>query len=419
VISWPSNRSPRLPAGFVAGTRSVISAMQSVGTGLAAWLDLAARCWLGQAFLARAAVTTMIHARLAMAGSGHWVDTFNDVINSPLGFAVQTACPLLLIFGLLSRPAALLLLIQALVLHSEEPSLDIYPFWGVLLGWFIVLGPGPLSLDALLGRGLDSSAVPAIEPLGAAFAWVSRTLGPWYWLFLRVWVATAPLSVALAGSCLSPDMRPGAIAPWLASVPNMVMAIAPGPSLILAVMLALGLGTRLAALILLAMIPIGQVGMSFDDRLYWTLLLALLGLRGPGPFALDQLLDRGLAWLDRRTLVGDTGLPHVVIVGGGFGGVATARGLVRARCRVTLVDQRNYHLFQPLLYQVATAGLSPADVATPIRSLFRTQPNVRVLMANVRGVETERREVILDRGPLAYDYLVLAMGSRTQLLRPG
>ena len=155
MISWPSNRSPRLPAGFVAGTRSVISAMQSVGSGLAAWLDLAARCWLGQAFLARAAVTTMVHARLAMAGSGHWVDTFNDVINSPLGFAVQTACPLLLIFGLLSRPAALLLLIQALVLHSEEPSLDIYSFWGVLLGWFIVLGPGPLSLDALLGRGLD------------------------------------------------------------------------------------------------------------------------------------------------------------------------------------------------------------------------------------------------------------------------
>ena len=192
----------------------------------------------------------------------------------------------------------------------------------------------------------------------------------------------------------------------------MVMAIPPGPSLILAVMLALGLGTRLAALILLAMIPIGQVGMSFDDRLYWALLLALLALRGPGPFALDQLLDRGLAWLDRRTPVGDTGLPHVVIVGGGFGGVATARGLVRARCRVTLVDQRNYHLFQPLLYQVATAGLSPADVATPIRSLFRTQPNVRVLMANVRGVDTERREVILDRGHLAYDYLVLATGSQ-------
>src|SRR5712672_2644675 len=77
---------------------------------------------------------------------------------------------------------------------------------------------------------------------------------------------------------------------------------------------------------------------------------------------------------------------HIVIVGGGFGGLAAALALRNVPVRVTLIDRRNYHLFQPLLYQVATAGLSPADIASPIRSLFRLQPNVRVLLGEVVGV---------------------------------
>jgi NADH:ubiquinone reductase (H+-translocating) len=103
--------------------------------------------------------------------------------------------------------------------------------------------------------------------------------------------------------------------------------------------------------------------------------------------------------------------PHVVIVGGGFAGLSAARALRRAPVRVTLLDRHNYHLFQPLLYQVATAGLSPGDIASPIRWVLRREGNVQVLLATVAGVDVARREVVLDEGRMAYDYLVLAAGA--------
>jgi NADH dehydrogenase len=103
--------------------------------------------------------------------------------------------------------------------------------------------------------------------------------------------------------------------------------------------------------------------------------------------------------------------PHVVIVGGGFGGLYAARALRRAPVRVTLLDRRNHHLFQPLLYQVATAALNPADIATPIRSVLRRQKNATVLLAEVRSVDVAAKKVLLDRGELSYDYLIVAAGA--------
>lgn len=103
---------------------------------------------------------------------------------------------------------------------------------------------------------------------------------------------------------------------------------------------------------------------------------------------------------------------HVVIVGGGFGGLAVARGLHDARFTVTLIDRTNHHLFQPLLYQVATAGLSPADIAAPIRNVLRRQPNVEVIMGEVTGVDKENRRVMMGDRSIPYDYLVLATGAR-------
>jgi NADH dehydrogenase len=103
--------------------------------------------------------------------------------------------------------------------------------------------------------------------------------------------------------------------------------------------------------------------------------------------------------------------PRVVIVGGGFGGLAAARGLGRAPVDVTLVDRTNHHLFQPLLYQVATAGLSPADIASPIRRIVHRQANTRVLLDEVTAVDLAARRVTLARGELAYDWLVLATGA--------
>ena len=104
---------------------------------------------------------------------------------------------------------------------------------------------------------------------------------------------------------------------------------------------------------------------------------------------------------------------HVVIVGAGFGGLAAARALARAKVDVTLIDRRNHHLFQPLLYQVATAGLSPADIAAPIRSILRGQKNIRVVLDAVIGIDREGRRVILAEGrPVAYDRLIIATGAR-------
>ena len=104
--------------------------------------------------------------------------------------------------------------------------------------------------------------------------------------------------------------------------------------------------------------------------------------------------------------------PRVVIVGGGFGGLSAAKALAKQPFDVTLIDRNNHHLFQPLLYQVATAGLSPADIASPIRGIIGSQRNTTVMLAEVSGVDTARKEVIADGRRVAYDYLVLATGAR-------
>ena len=106
--------------------------------------------------------------------------------------------------------------------------------------------------------------------------------------------------------------------------------------------------------------------------------------------------------------------PHVVVLGGGFGGLAAVRALAHAPVRVTLVDRTNHHVFQPLLYQVATANLAPSDIATPLRHILRDQCNATVLLVEATGIDIAARRVALADGgaPLAYDYLVVATGSR-------
>jgi NADH dehydrogenase len=107
--------------------------------------------------------------------------------------------------------------------------------------------------------------------------------------------------------------------------------------------------------------------------------------------------------------------PHVVILGGGFAGLAAAKTLRNAAVRITLVDRSNHHLFQPLLYQVATAALAAPDVSTPIRKLLRKQRNATVWMSNVEHIDTEQKRVYLDgEGRLDYDYLIVATGMTHQ-----
>jgi NADH:ubiquinone reductase (H+-translocating) len=104
-------------------------------------------------------------------------------------------------------------------------------------------------------------------------------------------------------------------------------------------------------------------------------------------------------------------MPRVVIVGAGFGGLTAARSLTKAPVHVTLIDRKNFHTFQPLLYQVATAGLSPGEIAAPIRSILRSHPNAEVLMAEVTGFDLQRRLVEMPDSALPYDYLIVAAGA--------
>jgi len=104
--------------------------------------------------------------------------------------------------------------------------------------------------------------------------------------------------------------------------------------------------------------------------------------------------------------------PRIVILGAGFGGLSAARALRHCRADITIVDRRNYHLFQPLLYQVATAGLSPSDIAGPIRRILRHQANARTVLGTVKDIDTNTRTVILEDMRLPYDYLVVATGAR-------
>lgn len=106
------------------------------------------------------------------------------------------------------------------------------------------------------------------------------------------------------------------------------------------------------------------------------------------------------------------GLPRVVIIGAGFGGLTAAKALARAKAHVTLIDRRNHHLFQPLLYQVATAGLAPTQIATPIRAILRKQANTDVVLGKVDGVDVAAKHVIMGDQRVGYDYLIVATGAR-------
>lgn len=108
-----------------------------------------------------------------------------------------------------------------------------------------------------------------------------------------------------------------------------------------------------------------------------------------------------------------TTAPTVVVVGGGFGGLNAARALRRAPVNVVLLDRNNYHLFQPLLYQVATAGLEPEEIARPVRAILRRQKNFDFRLVDVTGVDFAQRRVATSAGSLAYDFLILSQGSET------
>jgi len=371
IILYHSDRLRVRLAAFLDVSRTTLRAMAPI-------VDLLVRLSLAKAFFAP--------GMLPGADIGDFNATWPMIAARVMG-------PVLLAAGLFVRPLALLMLVLTLLAQSLGAPQDEHLFWVALFGWYVVQGAGPLSLDHVLGKGLAHSPLPLAGPAMAALRWVGRDVGPFYLLAIRLWLATALIEPVTMHAML----------------PTMEAVMVPRPLAIVgAALLALGLFTPVVAAGLLA----GASGMAMAGAdqgmtIYGASLLALLGVFGAGRYSLDRLI------IDcaHRALPANASAPHVVIVGAGFGGMACAAGLRHERARVTIIDRHNYHLFQPLLYQVATAALSPADIATPIRAVFRDNPRMRVLCGTVTAIDVAARRLIVDGRAVGYDALVLATGA--------
>ena len=422
-VRLPTGGMGRRTAAATAGVTDLFRAIDALGMPV---LDLLIRLWIAQAFWV-SGMRKVLDWELALnlARYEYPVSWMSPELAAWIGAGIEVVFPVLLAFGLATRLAALALLALTAVIQVEYVATEIQTFWILLLGWLVIRGAGPLSLDHPFGRGFARLPVPGVALAYRVARWLRIWVLPAYLVLMRVWMAIIFFDAGLTrigdwGSqvFLFQHVHP---LPFLA--PGVAAAITAAAELALPVLLAIGLFGRLSALGMLVMtMTIQWVVGSFDPAFhlqlhyYWLMVFGILVLGGVGPLSLDRALGR---LLHRRypgvdDVPGATleQLPQVVIVGAGFGGVTLARSLRHAPCRVTLIDRRNYHLFQPLLYQVATAGLAPSDIATPIRSMFRDQNNARVLMGRVTDVDTDAKVVLIGDSRIPYDHLVLATGAR-------
>jgi NADH dehydrogenase/putative oxidoreductase len=375
---------------FVTALAAFFARVTRVANFCAPVVDLLVRLWLAQLFW-MSGLAALANWRAAFAQFPGLAESLamQPDLAAALLTAARLALPPLLLIGLGTRLAALPLLALSLAAYYAHPAQDAPLLWALLSGWYVAIGPGALSLDHFIARGIYASALPLAPAAGRLVARLTRAARPVMLLLLRVGIALVLLRHGMVGN---------------------------GAALIVPVLLMVGLATRLSVLPLLAAAGGAAMHAATNEHLCWTLLLLLIAAMGPGALSLDFGLQAALrrrmaAMMPASDWSGD--LPQIVIVGGGFAGVAAARALRDVRCAITVVDQHNYHLFQPLLYQVATASLSPADIATPIRALFRDQPNVRVVLGRVERVDTKTRALHLGGGgSLPYQFLILATGAR-------
>ena len=383
-------------------------------------LDLFIRLWLSGIFWASGMVKLQSWTTaLYLSAHEYPVSWLDPVTAAWLGETIEIVCPPLLVFGLATRFAALPMLILSLVIQFSYQSLDQHLFWAILFSWFVVKGAGPISLDALIGRGIAATALPLAGTITRIFEALARWGDPAVKLLLRCWIAalffrSGVMRISnfdMTQMLVHAQSAQGLLSPGLAARLTILIELA------CLAFLVLGAGTRITAIILIGLSAlVDPTYQQSIDLAYYLMVLSLIILHGPGALSIDYLVVRAVVrrfpGLGGMRTVSYEGMPRVVIIGGGFGGIAAAKALRHTSCRVTLIDRRNYFLFQPLLYQVATAGLSPADIAGPIRALFRDQPNVRVLLGEVTDVDAAMREVILRDARVAYDYLVVATGAR-------
>lgn len=379
--------------------------------GQAAWpvFDLLLRVWLAQAFL-MSGVVGMMHVGLsdAIVPKGPLTEWMTPLLHSRSGLSFELVCAVLLAVGLFTQLTSFALLLAALAVAATHTS-DAELFICALIAGYVARGAGPFSLDHALS-GLAHSAFLAARSALRMVEEMRRALLPVYELLLRGWLAAA-LLLAYAAVNGRPSFlaKLSHVVPFASAPPLLTLAVG-------AVLMLSGTATRYVALLLLLSVTIAAMWWPHSSaEFYWILALGLIALRGPGRWSVDGAVERRLRAaypeLEGKPAFSPQGLPRVVIVGAGFGGLTCAAALRHTRVDVTLIDRANHHLFQPLLYQVATASLSPGDIAAPIRPLFREAFNIRVLYGAVTGVDVRARLVELGEKRIPYDYLVLASGA--------
>ena len=362
------------------------------GVGRLAWpyLELAIRLWIAKLFLSFG-----MHQLIAAVD---W------------SAALYFVCATLLAVGLMTRYAALPLLVIAAFSQLRSEAFDTQLFWIALFMGYFIQGAGPISLDQLLRRGLEDSAIPVIPSVIRMSRWLRSSVTPWYLMALRVWLGAALLIAASVDANWVPITQAERWLPLdVAMRVPMIGALLGGAALVL------GASTQpVALLLLLGLFGFSMVDPRLSDSIYLLMLLATLATHGGGKFAVDPVLRR---WHSRLIATRSPNLgasqhrPRVVIVGAGFGGLRCAQALKDAPVIVTLIDRNNFHLFQPLLYQVATAALSPGDIAVPTRQIFRSAPATNLLLSTVTGIDAHKNLVLTERSEIPYDYLVLATGA--------
>ena len=377
-------------------------------------IDLLIRLWLADIFFVSGLLKlTNWRTAVDLATNEYPVSFMAPHTAAYVGVSIELGGAVLLAAGLMSRYAAVPMLILTLVIQFAYKAFDSQLFWAALFGWYAIQGAGPWSLDHLLRRGLTDSALPLIPRILRFSAWIRGRAAPFYLSLVRIWLATALL--VTASRVMLPEGTPLALTSALLPL-GAVGALPAGIALFGGALLLLGLGTRyIGVAMLLALFGNAMMDPRQTDTVYLLMTLAIIVIHGGGPLSLDRiaaaLLARYIPQIDPRDPGALEGLPRVVIVGAGFGGVSCAAALRNAPVAVTLIDRANYHLFQPLLYQVATAALSPGDIAAPVRQLFRDAFNVRVLLGTVTDVDVQQRHVSMQGARLPYDYLVLATGA--------
>jgi NADH dehydrogenase/putative oxidoreductase len=322
----------------------------------------------------------------------------SHAIASP-SILVELSCSVLLAFGLLTRAAAMSLTIALIAAHSSDYTADTKLFLAAILVSYVVFGPRNLSIDAMIAPGLGDSALPLMSRIIDAVERFTASVGPLFQLALRLWLGWALLQLPATPAAFPIVAVHSLLPPALAAIGGLMIALGLGTSVANKVLLLVALGTHMI--------------MGHTDGFVLSLVLALVGVLGAGPWSFDDLTyARLVEWMKQSVSKGDTNAwPHVIIVGAGFGGLACASRLRHLPVHLTIIDRQNYHLFQPLLYQVATAGLSPADIASPIRSNFRDDLNVKVIMGTVSGVDKKNQTVRLGDRTLHFDILILATGA--------